>query len=615
MFNFCFLDFRTLVARKFYKRTLNKVEWMILDFGGHELYSLVHSLFFSSIDHDHEPTIFVIVYKHSEYKSENHDEQIGKWINSILIHSNLPKKKSISIKLIGITEENQSEEEKIEKLNLVKENSNSSVNDYFDKLKKMKNKIEVSLNDSSVSDENKLYLNKVKETIEKNINSRVKLWEQITLIDSSFKKKAVDKVLNDLESITIKLDKTVPLELNRILKCFLPKLKTKVISYENLIEYLNSNQDLAKLLKGNNKKKMTSNDILNYAKTIGEVFWSKFDSTLNNTVFLHYQFILNCLMLFIRHDLDDFLLSDKIKLFSTCGFFQDNKKYQESINLFKNYGILEDKLFRFISFCMHQMDSEQVNESIDILGQFMIVYKSETQYLEDVCPFFHIVLPFKCTADFDKEKNLEGSHTCIFDSDLYSDEFYKYFIRYDKVCSRREEIKEINSLRKQKELWSPNENEYLDEFEDSESQSRSSSLAKSQIESMRFDYFQELENFKILPEDDLKEFFKIKAAYEINSFFKIDWHFFCKFSVLIQDLCFERFDWQKVIIARDLKGTCIRIKCLDPIENVESMIKIEIFCQDEAFLNDLKEKLGIILDKLEYHYPGLFLIKKFILIE
>ena len=597
-----------MVVRKYYKRTLNKVEWMILDFGGNEQYQQVHSIFFSSIEHDSEPTIFVIVYSHSEYSADNHEKLIGSWINSILIHSNVPKQKSINIKLIGITNESQTEQDIDDTLAKVKEYSSRSVSNYLDKLKKTKNKIEDLLNNSNVSEENKSYLNTIMSNIDISLKAKVKICDQVTLIDSSFKKKTVEKVINDLEKITINLDRTVPLELNRILKCFLPKLKTKAINYEELIQKFKSDQILENIIKKNKKYKMTSDDIFNYARTIGEIFWTKYDSDLNKYVFLHYEFILNCLRLFIRHDLDDYLTSDKTKFFNTCGFFENNIKYEESVNFYKKYGILEDKLLRFISFCMHQMNSEQVNELVDILNQFMIIYKSETQNLEDNCPFFQVVLPFKCIIDYDLDKNSEGS---TFDKDLYSDDFYKYFIRYDKIYSRREEIKETNSLRKQKELWSNNENEYLDEFENPERQSRSSSIQKSQSEVVRFNYFQELEKLKTLCQEDFKNLFKLKAIFEITSFCKIDWHFFNKFSVLIQNYCCERFDWRNVIIARDLNGTCIRFKYLDLIENDQYSIKIEIFSQEMSFLNELKSNLNLILNKLSAHYPGLFLIRSF----
>lgn len=586
---------------------------MILDFGGNEQYQQMHPLFFSSIDHDCEPAIFVIVYKHSEYNPDNHEKLIGSWINSILIHSNVPEKKSLNIKLIGIVDESQSEQESDDILAKVKEYSNRSVSNYFEKLKKIKNKIQNLLNESN--EENKLYLNTVMTKIDTSLKTNVQIIDQITLIDSSFKKKNVEKVINDLEKITINLDKTVPLELNRILRCFFPKLKAKIINYEDLIENLKSDQNLENLIKKNKRYKMTTNDILNYAKTIGEIFWPKYDPCLNKNVFLHYEFILNCLRLFLRHDLNDYLTSEKITFFNTCGFFENNKKYEESVNLYKKYGILEDKLLRFLSFCMYQMNSEQVNESVNILNQFMILYKSETQYLEDECPFFQVVLPFKCITDYELDNNSEGSATNIFDSDLYSDDFYKYFIRYDKICSRREQIKEINSLRKQKELWSSNENEYLDEFENSERHSRSSSIHKSQIEAVRFNYLQELENFKILNQDESKDLFNIKAIYEISSYCKIDWHFFNKFSVLIQNYCSERFDWRKVIVARDLNGTCMRLKYLDEIENDQYCIKIEIFSQEIDFLNQLKSNLNLILDKLAVLYPGLFLIRNMFILN
>ena len=95
--------YETKLMRKLFKRTINKVEWAILDFGGHEIYRSFHSIVFSSIDPDNEPTLFVIVYNHTEYTKEDHDKHIGEWINSILMHTRASATNNvINIKLIGI---------------------------------------------------------------------------------------------------------------------------------------------------------------------------------------------------------------------------------------------------------------------------------------------------------------------------------------------------------------------------------------------------------------------------------------------------------------------------------------------------------------------------------
>ncbi|CAF0705124.1 unnamed protein product [Brachionus calyciflorus] len=601
-------DYRTIVARKFYKRTINKVEWMILDFGGHELYKIIHPLFFSSIDHEIEPTVLIIVYKHSEYTNETYYEFVGQWIESILTYSKLSTKNAIRIKLIGITD--SSDLDTTDKIAQIKENSRQTIKEYFEKMTKKKSKLEAMINDSNITEDNKSYLKTVLENINKNLSGKVKILDEITLVDCKFRKKSIEKVINDLENITIKFNKIVPLSLNTHLKSFIPKLKTNLIDYEILVDHLKNNQELQNLIRNFKNSNLNTSDIINYLKTIGEIFWLNNDNQLNEKIFLHYEYVLNCLKIYIRHDLSEYLKSDKMKLFNSCGFFKNENEYETSVDLCNRYGIIEDKLFRFISFSSFQLNREELDQAIEFLKQFLILYKTETQYLEDDCSFGQIILPFMCVASFEEEKNSESV-----DPDLYCDDFYKYFIRLDKIRNRREEIKEINALRKQKELWSSQDTEFFDEEEESRRQSRLSSIDKPNIEALKFDYLTEIEHLRILPESDYINKYKYKGLYEINSIFKIERHFFNKLSILLQEFVYERYDWDNVVIARDLYGNCFRLRYSSEINTDEEYgIKIEILCADLKFLNEFKENFNVILEKLMVYYPGLCLTKKFTLV-
>ena len=73
----------------------------MLDLAGESIYRSLHATFLSSIDPINEPTIYCIVYNHLEYTTERHDEYLGVWIESILMHTQVSSSK-IQTKLIGI---------------------------------------------------------------------------------------------------------------------------------------------------------------------------------------------------------------------------------------------------------------------------------------------------------------------------------------------------------------------------------------------------------------------------------------------------------------------------------------------------------------------------------
>ena len=80
-------DHKTRVARKLYKRTANKVEWSILDLSGEPVYAHAHATLLTALDATSaaEPTVFVLVYDHTEYSRHTHIAQLGAWLHSLLV--------------------------------------------------------------------------------------------------------------------------------------------------------------------------------------------------------------------------------------------------------------------------------------------------------------------------------------------------------------------------------------------------------------------------------------------------------------------------------------------------------------------------------------------------
>lgn len=579
----------------------------------------MHSTYFSSIDHENEPNVFVLVYNHSDYTTETHQIHLGSWIESILCHNKVSDKFSIQIKLIGILNNSdlKSSQENAIKMKLVSENCKLTIKSYYSKLIDEKIQIDSMLNTSNELSDNQSYLSATKSDIDFFTKRKINLIDEIFLIESSFSKESVECCLNVLESLTIRLNKSVPLDLRAVLKGHLASLNTDSINLDDFISGLQSSVEIQTFIKNNKRFELNIEKIVNYAKTIGEIFWLKNNKNLCKKIYLRFEYILSCLRLFIRHDLKQELDLSKKSIFRSCGIFKSEHEYSLSVDLFKKYGVLEQMLIKYICFSSSQLSQSEIKDAIDLLQDLSIIYKSETRYIEDKCSYFQIVVPTMCVANFGQEKATESN----WDSNLYLDEFERYFIRLNQIRCYKEEVKEMNALRKQKEIWNSQEtdlfnNEYYGEIESDplyqDPRILSSPSHESQflgIEPIKCNIIDTQGNYKFINEDQLASKYKHKCFIELVSPFRMEKHVFDKISVLIQDIAYERFDWIDTIVARDENETCMRIRVENYIENSKHKIGIEIKSEKNEFLIELKEQFYIIFDKLFDFYPGLFFTK------
>lgn len=185
------------MARKRFKRTGNKVEWFFIDLGGDPIYSKTHSTFLSSIDLEHEPTIFVLMYNHKDYTSESHWRHLGSWIESILIHTHSSIQKPLQMKLIGIVDDDlrETEAENEAKINSILNDCNQTVISHRESLLKEKDTLEAFLQ----TNPNDLHANKAIELINELLNQRVYFNGDILVLKDSFRKEDTSLVLSTLE--------------------------------------------------------------------------------------------------------------------------------------------------------------------------------------------------------------------------------------------------------------------------------------------------------------------------------------------------------------------------------------------------------------------------------
>ncbi len=191
-----------------YKRTTNKVEWCVLDIGGFDIYKSLYATFFSAINHAEEPTVFIVVYNHTDYTPETHKKHLGAWIESILTHSNVDKDNRIRIKLIGLVKtanELTANEENEAKIKLISSKAQETIINVRDKLEAEKSRLKELQAPKDLDSQESL--EKSLELLDRLIERNVMLYEDISLIDSAYKRDGIEAVVNSLETLTIALKK------------------------------------------------------------------------------------------------------------------------------------------------------------------------------------------------------------------------------------------------------------------------------------------------------------------------------------------------------------------------------------------------------------------------
>lgn len=410
------------------------------------------------------------------------------------------------------------------------------------------------------------------------------------------------------------------------------------IDAEEFAKTIEENAEIKQLIIKYPKISLSTSDIVSYAKTIGEIFWLKSNRSLNTIIFLRYNYILNCLKLFIRHDLvKSNLQYNDDSVFKKLAVFANKQEFNESVGLFKKYGILEQKLIKAICFDEIQLNRDQMESALEFLKDIQVLYKSETNYLEEKCPFFQIILPTACTTSFANERR-DVILTDAWYNKLYSDNYELYFMRLDQLREYKEELKSRNALKKQRALWSSSDTNQtnlvetemffsfyemndrtgrVENYEDSDEVSSlnemaasitpASSFFESRLSPIKLALLEEIREFEFKDESEFlsKYASHTKRVIELITPFHFNSFYFNKLSSLIQSVCFERFDWSDCIIGRDLNDNFFRIM-YEKVDRVCSKILIEIKYLDEKHMSELRDKFVQAINVLSDFYPGLY---------
>lgn len=249
------------VVRKFYKRTENKVEFSVLDIGDLEV---VGSLILSQIDCELEPTLFVIVFDRCG-DDRDFEEKVGKFIEAILARTHGP----VRIKLVGVGKEGMANFDDDEG---ILEKCEIRVKSYFEALKSEMSRMREKEVDGKV---------KLESLMKKEVNVRG------VLDVGEIERDSLRKCIGELEMEVVGLGKKANLNERMLVREVLNKMPLKCtnrVRYDDVLEAFGFDSSRVE-----------------YAKTLNELMWLRFDAKRNGDVYLHVDYVLNLINKFFRY--------------------------------------------------------------------------------------------------------------------------------------------------------------------------------------------------------------------------------------------------------------------------------------------------------------------------
>ncbi len=388
-------DELTKVARKLYLRTKDKCEFGIIDLAGEQTYHYLYPLFMSTIDFTHQPTIFVLVYSHSEYTTISHDKLIGNWLKNIFAFTSNDAKNMIKVKLVGIKSDliNDFDDDYYEspskpthetkKKNEIIDNCYQTINLYKKQLLKEKNRLEGLLKQSG-NVENEGFIQESIKLIGKQLSKELDMVNRdIVIVKSDTMQSDLGYLLTELQDETKKFNKYAPIHLRDQLKKFV--LKNDKMSFKLSIDdflkklsenkaHLFSNDDLLipelEEIIGNNER------IIDYLASINDIFWFKMNPKYEKFIFHRVGFLIQCLQGIVAHDLDFKLDFNRNGLFKQIGLYQNETEFAVDLKLLRSYGMCNNKILNALWF-LNDYSSVEEKNVLSLLQDLLIGYCTE----------------------------------------------------------------------------------------------------------------------------------------------------------------------------------------------------------------------------------------------
>ena len=171
----------------------------------------------------------------------------------------------------------------------------------------------------------------------------------------------------------------MPIDLNIKLKKHLVKLMKTYktgITYEKLTESIQKGTELEDFLKKH--KKLSTSMLINYSKTMGDIFWLKNHNTLGNSIFLQLDYILKILKILIRHDLSYEFIHENKQFFKSLGLTESDSEFEEMVLRASRSGMFENNIVTGLCF-MRDVFEQTIKKDMNWLQEVALIYISESQ--------------------------------------------------------------------------------------------------------------------------------------------------------------------------------------------------------------------------------------------
>ncbi|KAK3102193.1 hypothetical protein FSP39_009514 [Pinctada imbricata] len=340
-------------------KTKNLVEYLINDFGGDDTYNLGYSLFLDA------KALVTLVYDHSKYKTENHQDSVGCWLD--MLNKYAP---GVVVKLIG-TKTDLIEDEAIVdiKAELVMSEIERQQQTYGLRLQQELRRIQKDIKEAEASHATELlqHLTANKAKIEKLLSKPLRIMPDISMVSSKEGLMGLPDLVNSLELLAINKDlfphgqRAVP-----ELWCkFRYKLKRQPGFYlqwskvESLAEKMN-------LIYGDMQACMR------YLGDIGELLWFQGIPGLSHIIFHKPRHLISIVTSLYRHNVKEYLDFEQNKIFMSFGKFT-TETFQMATEIFYNFGQVSRPLLACF-WSEHMLNNDQFTELLELTPNLGICY-------------------------------------------------------------------------------------------------------------------------------------------------------------------------------------------------------------------------------------------------
>ena len=285
-------------------KTENKVDFLILDLGGSEVYMNTHHLFLD------QQAMYLLVYDHRTYTPQRHHESIGCWMD--LLHMLTP---GAVVKLVG-TQCDQCYPDFIETINSqVKEQVQQQMQRYSDKINEEIRKVKTILSDSQngLSVVEMQLLKEQMFRLMRLAKNPLRVIGDPTLVSCSEGIKGISELVQNIEIMAVDKElfpngqKEIPEEWETF-RMSLKRLKKYSLTLKEV------NQQAAPY-------NLNVMDCLKYFRDIGDILWYDSIPEMKNTIFYRPRSLVMTLQGLFHHEMESYLNFDKNKVFSSKGGF------------------------------------------------------------------------------------------------------------------------------------------------------------------------------------------------------------------------------------------------------------------------------------------------------